>query len=243
MANKKITELNEATSISGTDWLVMVDVANDETKKIHANQVGGNIPIQDTAPQDPETDDLWIDTSEPEEMQEAIVNEASNSTTDAYSCNYVNKIGVPIKLFGDVGGDQNSAYNFHCIGKVVATKISTDGIWKFDIQAPISFNTGSVSYFNWGIMPSKISALLNDTIGIQVQYDASLRNCCGYKMYTIAGAYDYSHVGYGSLFEWADNTYLLFARYYTDTGSAGGWTLDSFTSGQQILATIYLREV
>ena len=64
MANKKITELNEATSISGTDWLVMVDVANDETKKIHANQVGGNIPIQDTAPDDPEEDDLWIDTNE-----------------------------------------------------------------------------------------------------------------------------------------------------------------------------------
>jgi len=64
MANKKITDLNEATTISGTDWLVMVDVANDETKKIHANQVGGNIPIQDTAPLDPEEDDLWIDTSD-----------------------------------------------------------------------------------------------------------------------------------------------------------------------------------
>ena len=64
MANKKITDLNEATSVSGNDWLVIVDVANDETKKVHANQVGGNIPIQDTAPQDPEEDDLWIDTSE-----------------------------------------------------------------------------------------------------------------------------------------------------------------------------------
>lgn len=64
MANKKITELNEATSVSGNDWLVIVDVANDETKKVHANQVGGNIPIQNTAPQDPEQDDLWIDTSD-----------------------------------------------------------------------------------------------------------------------------------------------------------------------------------
>ena len=63
MANKKITELNEATSISNNDWLVMVDVANDETKKIHAGEVGGNIPIQDTAPQNPEENDLWIDTS------------------------------------------------------------------------------------------------------------------------------------------------------------------------------------
>lgn len=64
MANKKITELNEATSISNNDWLVMVDVANDETKKIHAGEVGGNIPIQDTAPQNPEENDLWIDTSD-----------------------------------------------------------------------------------------------------------------------------------------------------------------------------------
>lgn len=64
MANKKITELNEATSVSNNDWLVIVDVANDETKKVHAGEVGGNIPIQDTAPQDPEENDLWIDTSE-----------------------------------------------------------------------------------------------------------------------------------------------------------------------------------
>lgn len=92
MANKKITDLNEATSVSGNDWLVIVDVANDETKKVHANQVGGNIPIQDTAPQDPEEDDLWIDTSEPAEMQEAIKNEYSESTMDTYSCNYVNDL-------------------------------------------------------------------------------------------------------------------------------------------------------
>ena len=64
MANKKITELNEATSISNNDWLVMVDVANDETKKIHAGEVGGNIPIQDNAPAGPEENDLWIDTSD-----------------------------------------------------------------------------------------------------------------------------------------------------------------------------------
>lgn len=92
MANKKITELNEATGISATDWLVMVDVANDETKKIHPNLVGASIPVQDTAPQNPEDDDLWIDTSEPEEMQEAIKNEYSTSTADTYSCDYVNKI-------------------------------------------------------------------------------------------------------------------------------------------------------
>lgn len=210
--------------------------------------------IQSTQPDSATTGDLWIDTSNDNRLKyfdgtswvgvsDNVSNTKSDSTTKTYSCDYVNQIGVPIEFFGDVGGDQNNTYNFHCIGKVVATKISTDGIWKFDIQAPITFNTGSANYFSWGIMPSKISALLNDKIGVQVQYDASLRKSCVYKMFTTAGGYDYSHVGYGSLFEWADNTYLLFARYYTDTGSAGGWTLDSFTSGQQILATIYLREV
>ena len=72
MANKKITELNEATSVSNNDWLVIVDVANDETKKVHASEVGGNIPIQNTAPASPEENNLWIDTSEPEEYDEPI---------------------------------------------------------------------------------------------------------------------------------------------------------------------------
>ena len=92
MANKKITELNEATSVSGNDWLVIVDVANDETKKVHANQVGGNIPIQDTAPQDPEEDDLWIDTSEEGFDNSNVVNQYSTSASDVYSCSYVNNI-------------------------------------------------------------------------------------------------------------------------------------------------------
>lgn len=92
MANKKITELNEASSITSADWLVMVDTGNDETKKIHPNLVGASIPVQDTAPENPEEDDLWIDTSEPEEMQEAIVNEYSESINETYSCDYINKI-------------------------------------------------------------------------------------------------------------------------------------------------------
>lgn len=98
MANKKITELNEATSVSNNDWLVIVDVANDETKKVHASEVGGNIPIQDTAPQNPEEDDLWIDTSEPEEMQEAIVNEYSESINETYSCDYTNRLFIPREI-------------------------------------------------------------------------------------------------------------------------------------------------
>lgn len=105
--SKKITELPEASSISNNDWLVMVDVANDETKKIHAGEVGGNVPIQDTAPQDPEENDLWIDTSEPEEMQEAIKNEYSESTSDTYSCDYVN---TALSNIIETGSNENGNY-------------------------------------------------------------------------------------------------------------------------------------
>ena len=101
MANKKITDLNEATSVSGNDWLVIVDVANDETKKVHANQVGGNIPIQDTAPQDPEEDDLWIDTSEEGFNNSNVVNQYSESTSDVYSCDYINGV---VLYTGTAGG-------------------------------------------------------------------------------------------------------------------------------------------
>ena len=95
MANIKISELEEATQINDNDLIPFVDVANNETKKIKAQYVGtgqsgAEIPISDTEPLDPEEDDLWIDTSEPEEIQEAIKNEYSESTSDTYSCDYVN---------------------------------------------------------------------------------------------------------------------------------------------------------
>lgn len=60
-----------------------------------------DIPIQNTAPASPEEDDLWIDTSEPEEMQEAIVNEYSESTNKTYSCNYLNRRIFTFGLTGD----------------------------------------------------------------------------------------------------------------------------------------------
>ena len=91
----KISELEETTQVSDNDLLVIVDVANNETKKVQAQYVGtgqggAEIPISDTEPLDPEENDLWIDTSESEEMQEVIKNEYSESTTDTYSCDYIN---------------------------------------------------------------------------------------------------------------------------------------------------------
>lgn len=103
MANKKITELDEATSVSNDDWLVIVDVANDETKKVHASKVGGNIPVQDIAPANPSTNDLWIDTSDNDTLKyydgsdwikvsdTEVLDSYSTSQSKPYSTNYVNE--------------------------------------------------------------------------------------------------------------------------------------------------------
>ena len=134
MANKKITELNEASSITSADWLVMVDTGNDETKKIHPDLVGASVPIQDTAPQNPEENDLWIDTSEPEEMQEAIVNEYSESTNETYSCDYVNGLKTEILngvfLYSNSGITTASITSNNGYGRCIL--ISSSGI--FSIQ-------------------------------------------------------------------------------------------------------------
>jgi len=65
----KISELEETTQVNDNDLLVVVDVANNETKKVQAQYVGtgqggAEIPISDTEPLDPEENDLWIDTSD-----------------------------------------------------------------------------------------------------------------------------------------------------------------------------------
>ena len=66
MANIKISELNELQKATGQDLLVIVDVANNETKKIQAGNLGtggAEIPIGPTPPENPKDGDFWIDTS------------------------------------------------------------------------------------------------------------------------------------------------------------------------------------
>ena len=149
MANKKITDLNEATSISNNDWLVMVDVANDETKKIHAGEVGGNIPIQDTAPTSPEENDLWIDTSEPEEMQEAIVNEYSESINETYSCDYENKYFGGVELYSNNAGSSSEITLSDSISNYSRIKIfftsTVEGCYEFIPQnTAVKIGIGSI---------------------------------------------------------------------------------------------------
>lgn len=66
MANIKISELDELQEAADQDLLVIVDVANNETKKIQAGNLGtggAEIPIGSTPPENPEEGDFWIDTS------------------------------------------------------------------------------------------------------------------------------------------------------------------------------------
>ena len=66
MANIKISELDELQKATDQDLLVIVDVANNETKKIQAGNLGtggAEIPIGPTPPENPKDGDFWIDTS------------------------------------------------------------------------------------------------------------------------------------------------------------------------------------
>ena len=66
MANIKISELDELQKATDQDLLVIVDVANNETKKIQAGNFGtggAEIPIGSTPPENPKEGDFWIDTS------------------------------------------------------------------------------------------------------------------------------------------------------------------------------------
>lgn len=66
MANIKISELDELQKATDQDLLVIVDVANNETKKIQAGNLGtggAEIPIGSTPPENPKDGDFWIDTS------------------------------------------------------------------------------------------------------------------------------------------------------------------------------------
>ena len=66
MASIKISELNELEEASKQDLLVIVDVANNETKKIQAKNFAGGttIPVSATPPENPEDGALWVDTND-----------------------------------------------------------------------------------------------------------------------------------------------------------------------------------
>lgn len=155
--------------------------------------------------------------------------------------NKINNIGKVVNLFGDILGTSGSE-TLSLYSHIVATKISTD-VWKFDIEGQMDI-ANPQSQFEWGIMPSKISALLNAKIGKQVQYDASLREQGTWNIIKSSNSLPYlDYYNYGTTFEFNVDTYLIFARYYTTDGKVGGYATASFESSTHVYATIYLKEV
>lgn len=84
--------------------------------------VGASIPVQDTAPLNPSEDDLWIDTSEPEEMQETIQNTYSDSTTDTYSCDYIND-NMPV-IANYTSQSQEETYSCYYMNNLLSNVVS-----------------------------------------------------------------------------------------------------------------------
>ena len=149
--------------------------------------------------------------------------------------------GKVVNLFGDILGT-NGTETLSLYAHIVATKINTD-VWKFDIEGQMDI-ANSQSQFEWGIMPSKISALLNDAIGKQVQFDESLRKQGTWNIIKSSNSLPYlDYYNYGTTFEFNVNTYLIFARYYTTDGKVGGYATASFEPSTHVYATIYLKEV
>lgn len=125
------------------------DTTNWEETTIAKLSAGVNIPIQNTAPENPEEDDLWIDTSEPEEMQEAIVNEYSESINEAYSCDYANKYYGGVELYSNNAGSSSEITLSDSISNYSRIKIfftsTVEGCYEFIPQnTAVKIGIGSI---------------------------------------------------------------------------------------------------
>lgn len=99
MASIKISELNELEEASKQDLLVIVDVANNETKKIQAKNFAGGttIPVSATPPEDPEDGALWVDTDDEGvivEVDQEVNSGSTNAVSNKAITNYVNDLNT-----------------------------------------------------------------------------------------------------------------------------------------------------
>ena len=170
----------------------------------------------------------------------SISNVYGTSQSDGYSQEYINDIGTTVNLFGNVGG--SSVGTFDLYSHIVGTKINYN-TWKFEIEGKMDIS-GATQQYNWGIMPSKISDLLNSAIGKQERFDETLSTLGTWEAYNPSTKLPYvDKYNYGTTFEFNINTYFMPARYYQTSGPIGGWALSDFINGSFMRATIYLREL
>lgn len=133
---KNLTGTNTATTPveDTTNWLEV---------SIRDISGGAEIPIQDTAPANPREDDLWIDTSEEGFDNSNVVNQYSDSTTDVYSCNYVN---------GKVSAIPKNTCIVSKSGITSATLTSSNGYGRVWVLSGVSLTI--VSFNGDGVAPT-----------------------------------------------------------------------------------------
>lgn len=172
-------------------------------------------------------------------VQNKVIKEYVDNEIETVN-NKIAEIGTTVNLFGNVGG--SSVGTFDLYSHIVATKINSN-TWKFEIEGQIDISNATHQYY-WGIMPSKISDLLNSAIGKQVRFSETIRTLGTWEAYSSSTKLpNLDKYGYGTVFQYNANNYLLPARYYQTGGAVGGWALDNFENGSFMKAIVYLKEI
>lgn len=156
MANIKISELDELLTINSNDILPIVDITNNETKKIKQKNL---LPVDDAMknnsknPVQNKVIKQYVDEEAGKKVDKiSIKNQKSTSTSDIYSCDYVNNATQKQIISVETG----SAFNF-TINEY--TEINT---WKLYNQNGNKFSVenGKVKV-GTGISKVKITATLS----------------------------------------------------------------------------------
>lgn len=156
MASIKISELNELEEASKQDLLVIVDVANNETKKIQAKNFAGGttIPVSATPPENPEDGALWVDTDDEGvivEVDQEVSTSSKNAVSNSAITNYVNGLNT-----------------YSTTETIIGTWVNEDGSKRPLYRKVISTNLPSTasSWVNVGTLPTNIKITkLQGTLG------------------------------------------------------------------------------
>lgn len=177
MASIKISELNELEEASKQDLLVIVDVANNETKKIQAKNFAGGttIPVSATPPEDPEDGALWVDTDDEGvivEVDQEVSTSSKNAVSNSAITNYVNGLNTYSTTETIIGtwvnedGSKRPLYR-----KVISTNLpSTASSWVNVDTLPTNIKITKLQGTLGGYLP--IPIYINESYYVALQYNA-----------------------------------------------------------------------
>ena len=177
MASIKISELNELEEASKQDLLVIVDVANNETKKIQAKNFAGGttIPVSDTPPENPEDGALWVDTDDEGvivEVDQEVNSGSTNAVSNKAITNYVNDLNTysttetVIGTWVNKNGSKQPLYR-----KVISTNLpSTASSWVSVGTLPTNIKITKLQGTLGGYFP--IPTYINESYYVALQYNA-----------------------------------------------------------------------